>query len=243
MRVTADRAASFQSGAIAGVAGLAVFLVLHHAWIAPIWFVTPVGAVLAAGGGAAVGGAYFELRPRLPSRPWTALWVMGVICITLAPAIVVAELHGPVYAMGPAGGGVLLVPASEAVVDFVGGLLATATLTGGFVGALIGRTRRAAAMTAIAGFAVALGPGHNIPFLGGTPAVATELAILAAVLGVASIVLVEAEGRLRARLPGSGHLPPGWADQARWVGGAGTASIPRRSEGPVRFARDDVSDL
>lgn len=52
-----------------------VFLVLHHAWIAPIWFVAPMGAVLASLGGAAVGAAYAELRPVLPRRPWTSACV------------------------------------------------------------------------------------------------------------------------------------------------------------------------
>jgi len=50
----------------------------------------------------------------------------------------------------------------------------------------------------------ALGPGHNIPLLGGTPAVAKELVILAAVVAVASVVLVEAHACL-VRL--AGDLP------------------------------------
>jgi hypothetical protein len=89
MNRTTCRAASIEAGAIAGIAGLAVFLALHHAWIAPIWFVAPVGAVFAASGGAAVGAAYVELRPRLPGRPWTALCVIAVISSVLAPATVV----------------------------------------------------------------------------------------------------------------------------------------------------------
>ena len=195
MKRTANRAASIEAGAIAGLAGLAVFLALHHVWIAPIWFIAPVGAAFAASGGAAVGAAYAELRPRIPRRPWTSVWVMAAISAVLAPAIVVAELVGPIYAFGSDGKGVLLVRASEAVIAFVGGLLTTATLTGGLLGAVIGRTRRAIMVTAVAGFGLALGPGHNIPLLGGTSAVTTELAILAAVVGVASIVLVEVEMR------------------------------------------------
>lgn len=196
MSRSVDRRASVEAGALAGIAGLVVFLVLHHAWIAPICFVAPMGAVLATIGGAAVGAAYAELRPRLPGRPWTSACVMALTSAILAPAVAAGELSGPVYAIGSDGRGVLRVPASEAILAFVGGLLVTATLTGGLLGALIGRTRRAAALTATAGFCLALGPGHNIPLLGGTPAVATELAILAAVTGVASVVLVVSEGRL-----------------------------------------------
>jgi len=46
---------------------------------------------------------------------------------------------------------------------------------------------------------IAIGPGHNIPLLGGTPVVAKELVILTVVGVVASIVLVEGEaiGRWR----------------------------------------------
>ena len=197
MNRSAGRSASIEAGALAGIAGLVVFLVLHHIWIAPIWFVAPMGAVLASLGGAAVGAAYAELRPGLPGRPWTSACVMVLIGATLAPAIVAAEVGGPVYAIGSDGEGVLLMSASEAFSAFVVGLLATATLTGGLLGALIGRTRRAAALTALAGFCLALGPGHNIPLLGGTPAVATELALLAAVAGVAAVVLVSAEAKLR----------------------------------------------
>lgn len=189
MERDAERFGSIEAGAIAGIAGLAVFLVLHHAWIAPIWFVAPVGVVVAAGAGAALGAAYVELWPRLPGRPWTALWVMAVASAVLAPAFVMAELRGPIYAIGPDGDGTLLVPGSDAVIAFVG-LLASATLIGGLLGAVIGRTRRAAVATALTGFALAVGPGHNIPLLGGTPAVTTELVILLVVAGVASLVLV-----------------------------------------------------
>lgn len=197
MNRTANRSASIEAGALAGVAGLVVFLVLHHLWIAPIWFVAPMGAVLASIGGAAVGAAYAELRPRLPGRPWTSACVMALTGATLAPAIVAAELRGPIFAPGPGGGAILLVPASEAVLAFVGGLVAKAALTGGLLGALIGRTRRAAALTAAAGLGLAVGPGHNIPLLGGSAVVGTELVILAAVAGASSVALVAAEARLR----------------------------------------------
>ena len=61
--------ASITSGILAGAAGLLVFLVIHHVWIKPIWFILPLGLVIAAIGGLAVGWAYSELLPYLPADP------------------------------------------------------------------------------------------------------------------------------------------------------------------------------
>jgi hypothetical protein len=182
--------AALIAGVLAGVAGLLVFLALHALWILPIWFVLPVGLLLAGAGGLAVGWAYAELRWRLPSRPWTMLAVVGAIAAILAPAFVLAELQAPVFAVTPTGP-VQTVSTSLIVARFVGELLATATIVGGLMGWYLGRTRRATLATAVAGFVFALGPGHNIPFLGGTPAVGKELAIMTAVTVVAALVLVE----------------------------------------------------
>lgn len=193
---TRSRAASVRAGVLAGMAGFATFLFIHHVWIVPIWFIAPVGALVAAAGGA----AYAELLPHLPRRPWTATDLIVVIGVVLLPAIVIAELRGPIFAMEGDGGGTLLVPGEEAATDVVVGLLGTATIAGAGLGWLIARSRRATGTTALAAFAFALGPGHNIPLLGGTPAVAKELVILAAVVGVASVVLVEAHAWL-VRLP------------------------------------------
>ena len=159
---------AFIAGVVAGLAGLLAFLVLHALWLVPIWFILPVGLLVAGGGGLAVGWAYAELRHRLPRRPWTALAVVGVIGVILVPAFVLAELQAPVFTVTPAGP-VQTVATSLIVARFVGDLLATATLVGGLVGGWLGRTRRAALATAVAGLVFALGPGHNIPFLGGTP--------------------------------------------------------------------------
>jgi len=186
---SADRSACVRAGVLAGLAGLTVFLALHHVWITPIWFVAPVGALMAAACGAAVGAAYAELRPRLPRRPWTSIVVpLGVVAI-LAPSVVLAELGGPVYAMGGGDAATVLVPASVAIAAFVA-LLVTATVVGAGLGWIVGRTPRAAGRMALAGFALGIGPGHNIPLLGATPAVTKELVILAVVTATASVVLV-----------------------------------------------------
>jgi hypothetical protein len=116
-----------------------------------------------------------------------------VVGVVLLPAFVIAELRGPIFAMDGDGGGTLLVPGAEAAADVVVGLLGTATIVGGGLGWLTAGSRRAAGTTVLAALAFALGPGHNIPLLGGTSAVAKELVILAAVV--------------RGGVPGSGRSP------------------------------------
>lgn len=186
------------AGVVAGIAGLGVFLVAHHVWIVPIWFIAPVGVVMAGAGGAVVGASYATLRRHLPRRPWTAPTVAGLYAGMLAPAVLIGELRGPIFALDAEGGGTLLVPPTEAMVDVLVGLLGTSALVGAIVGALIGRRRRAVGATTMAAIALAVGPGHNLPLLGGSPAVGKELAILGAVVVAASVVLVEAEARLSA---------------------------------------------
>lgn len=213
-----DRGPAVEAGMAAGLVGFATFLVLHHIWIVPIWFITPAGAVMAAIGGAAVGAAYAEVLPDLPRRPWTSLAVVAGVGIILLPSVVIAEVQGPIYAIGPSGQGTLLVPGSRAAVEFVFGLLLAATLAGAGVGWIVTQRRSAARWTALAGFAFAAGPGHNVPLLGGSPAVGKELAILVLVVGIASIVLVEGHAR-RARtsrvVPRSKGGPEGRVGPAR----------------------------
>jgi hypothetical protein len=103
--VDAGSTASVQAEVLAGIAGFAAFLLAHHALILPIWFITPVGGVLAAVGGAAVGAAYADLLPYLPRRPWTALGVMLVVGAILLPALALTEYWGPVDAIPRPHGG------------------------------------------------------------------------------------------------------------------------------------------
>ena len=190
--------AAYIAGAVAGIAGLLAFLVLHALWIVPIWFILPIGLLVAGGGGLTVGWAYAELRWRLPRRPWTVPAVVGLIAVILLPAFVLAELQGPVFTVTPAGP-VQTVATPIIVARFCGDLLATATIVGGLAGWWLGRTRRAALATAVAGFVFALGPGHNIPLIGGTPGVGKELAIMTVVIGISALVLVEGHAWLAAR--------------------------------------------
>lgn len=183
------------AGIVAGLAGFVAFLAIHHTWITPIWFIAPVGALMAAGGGAVVGIAYAELLPALPARPFrTAAVALGALLV-LAPGAILAELFGPTYEMRSGGSGVLLVPFGQALALLVFGLFATAMLVGGVLGFAVGRTRRAAAWSALAALALAVGPGHNIPMLGATSVVAKELAIIATVVAVSAWVLVAVHAR------------------------------------------------
>lgn len=188
-----------KAGVLAGIVGLLVFLVIHHFWINPIWFILPFGLIIAALGGLAVGWAYHELAPNLPPAPWSALVFVALIAIVLAPSIILAEIREPLFTISGADA-TLAVPVWQAVVVFILELLVTAALVGGLAGWLIGRTSRAALATALAGFIFALGPGHNIPFLGSTPGTLKGIMILLAIILSATIVLV-----------GSSTLMGGWA--------------------------------
>jgi hypothetical protein len=166
--------ASLFSGTLAGVAGLLVFLAIHHMWIKPIWFILPMGMVIAVVGGLATGWAYNELLPTLPGRPWVILTWAALIGLILAPAVLLAQLRPPMFTPT----GILNISLQGAVVIFIGDLLLMATLIGGVVGWFIGRTKRAALAMALAGVVFALGPGHNIPFLGNTSATGKGILLL-----------------------------------------------------------------
>ena len=88
---------------------------------------------------------------------------------------------------------------AQATVIFVRDLLLPAAVIGALAGWLIGRTKRAALITALAGFVFALGPGHNVPFLGNQPATGKGIVLLIAIVLTASIVLVEVHAVLRKR--------------------------------------------
>ena len=178
------------AGLLSGVAGLMTFLIIHHFWIRPIWFILPVGLVIAGLGGMAAGWAYAEIRLGLPPRPWTSLALAGVIGAILAPSILIAELREPLFDFATG-----TIPAGQrgrAAAHFVLELVVTAAAAGALAGWVLAHTRGASIATAVAGLAFALGPGHNIPFLGNSPAVGKGLALLLAITLVSALVLVEA---------------------------------------------------
>lgn len=183
------------AGLLSGTAGLLVFLTLHHFWIKPIWFILPPGLVIAALGGLTVGWAYAEIKSALGQRPWTALLLFALVGATLTPAILLAQLHAPVFNMST---GALLDGADirMLVARFVVELLFTSVIIGALAGWWLGHTPRAALSMALASLVFAIGPGHNIPFLGNTPAVGKGIVLLVAIIFVSAFVLVESEAWL-----------------------------------------------
>jgi len=186
------------AGVLAGAAGLLVFLTIHHFWIKPIWFILPPGLALAALGGLAVGWAYAEIQAGLPPRPWTALAVFALVGAILTPAILLGQTRPP--PLDIATGAIIDGSSARVVVArFTVELLLTATAVGGLAGWWLGHTPRAAVATAVAGFVFALGPGHNIPFLGNSPAAGKGVLLLASIVLVAAVVLVETQAWLARR--------------------------------------------
>ena len=182
------------AGSLSGIAGLLVFLVIHHFWIRPIWFILPVGLMIAGFGGLAAGWSYTEIKTGLPPRPWAALALVAVIGVILAPSVLLAQLRQPLINITTG-----IIPPEEAgrvTLHFVLELLITAGVVGGLAGWLLGHTLRAAMATALAGLVFALGPGHNIPFLWSTPAVGKGLVLLLAITLVSALVLVETSAGL-----------------------------------------------
>ena len=114
--------------------------------------------------------------------------------LILAPAILLAELSSPLIDPAtlsiPPGGGV------RAATHFTLELILTAALMGALIGWVLGHSRQAALATAVAGLAYALGPGHNIPLLGNTPAAGKGILLLLAITLVSAFVLVEVSARL-----------------------------------------------
>ena len=160
------------SGAIAGVVGCAVFLALHAAWIVPIWFVAPIGFAIAATCGAALGELLGRVAPGHTGLPGGVVLASGLTWLFLALPAVLAELG--------------LRPGAAPDLAIIAGFFAPFLAGGGLVGWAAGRSRGTAGRGALAGLLLAIGPGHNIPFLAGTPAVPTEVAILVVVVAAAA---------------------------------------------------------
>jgi hypothetical protein len=191
------------AGALAGVAGLLVFLIVHHLWIQPIWFILPFGLPIAIAGGLAVGWSYAELSPHLPRPPWTALSIVAMITIILLPAFILAEIRAPIFSISGRQA-VLAVSTGRAVVLFALELVLTSVLAGWLIGWVVGGTRQAALSTALAGLIFAIGPGHNIPLIGGTSGVGKEVAIMGTVIVVSAIVLVGSQSLISHTLGATG---------------------------------------
>ena len=174
------------SGIIAGIMGLLIFLIIHYFTITPIWFMLPVGILLAAGGGAVVGWAFAELRSHLfTNAVWSSLTLAGILTLTQVPGFLIGQRFGPVVDVQNET--ILQGVTSELIRRFVFDLLFMAGFVGGLLGWVIGRSRRAALAMAAAGMGFAVGPGHNIPFFVGIGfAAAGKMLVIMAMVILAS---------------------------------------------------------
>lgn len=194
VRVEARSESIYLPGVLAGLVGFVVFLLLHAVWIRPIWFVAPLGIVIAGIGGVAVGWAFADVKPSLPTGVigrWIAVGIGAVL--VLIPTMILVQLSDPYV---PVVDGVVRTAAVDVTllaVRFVVELIVVTAITGASVGWLLTHRRRSALAVSAASVALALGPGHNIPFfhLASQPtATWTSLLLLLAAIASASVVLV-----------------------------------------------------
>jgi hypothetical protein len=173
---------------------LLVFLVVHHLWIKPIWFIALPGLLIAALGGAALGWAYSFIARAMPDRPWSWLAVLAIIVAVLLPGALLSLTHGPLFDLKTAsippgqGGRVALRFALELVVP--------AIIVGYALGAWLGGSTKAALAMGLAGLALALGPGHNVPMFGTNPAAIKGFVLLGLSILPVPIILVELARRV-----------------------------------------------
>jgi hypothetical protein len=199
--VRTPQSVALAAGVLASMAGFAVFLAVHAVWIVPIWFVAPVGVLIAATSGLCVGWAYDVHRERMaPSLPLRVVIVFVAATLVLLPAVPIALLIAPVDLMSRS------MDASRGVTALAL-FFVIATTVGAAGGALVGRTRRAAGVTALAAFGLAVGIGHNAPLFGdGWPALKLWTIMLTAT-GISSLTLIGLDAvfvsRLKRRLVGS----------------------------------------
>lgn len=182
------------AGSAAGLCAFGSFLCLHAVWIVPIWFIVPMGAPVAAAGGATVGWAWHEHRARLPAGTSArALLLLAAAALTLLPAEGIAFLFGPsdpsLLAQAPAG----RLLASLVL------YLVVATLVGGVGGWLASHSRRRAGITALAAAAFAAGIGHNAPLFGHGWIALKMWTIMLTVTAIAALTLVTLQMRLAAK--------------------------------------------
>jgi hypothetical protein len=171
-------------GIAAGLAGVGTFLIFHAAWIAPIWEVAPIGALLSALGGIATVGALRDvLSPR--TRPWRLFAVaLAWPWLLLAPGIITSDLG--------ARADVSALPRAAMFILVAAG-------TGSLLGWLATGRRSAAGSCLLAALVIAIGPGHNVPLLAGSAAFGRGLALLAASFAAAAVALAAADARVARR--------------------------------------------
>jgi len=180
--------AFLMAGLFSGLVGLLVFLTVHHFWIQPIWFIFLPGLILSSLGGMAVGWSFQELKSGMPAFPWTFLGLSGAILLILLPGMIIAE-----FTPAPFGLDGSISPGytgAKAALQFFLELFLTSALVGAGIGWFLIGTRSAVISTPGAGVVFAIGPGHNIPFLGNTPGVLKGVVLLLIIVLVSSFTLM-----------------------------------------------------
>jgi hypothetical protein len=195
MKIRADLAVALMSGAVAGTVAFAAFMVIHAVWIIQIWSEAPGGLVFGVFAGLAVAWAYDVYRVRLPARlVGRVAVVFACASLALAPGLLLLPLPPP----DPGGSNpsiVVLVVAGIAVL-----LLLTTPLIAATLGALLGRSLRAAVATGLAAFTLIISLGHNIPTFGFGWRGVKMWTIMLTVTAIASVTLVLVDTWTSARL-------------------------------------------
>lgn len=187
--------AALVSGAAAGVVGFAAFVVIHALWIVPIWDIVPFGLAWGGLGGITIGWTYDVHRIRLPARPAGRVAVVfASATLVLAPGLLLLLLPPP------SAGGSNPSIAVLVVAGIAGLLLLTTPLIAAMLGALLGRSARAAVATGLAAFIFLSGIGHNIPVFGFGWRGIKMWTIMLTVTAIASVTLVVVETWISTRL-------------------------------------------
>jgi hypothetical protein len=146
-----------------------------------------VGVPLLTGfGGAALGSLAGHLAPARFGAVGRAVASLVVAWLILAPPVLVAQSGVRVGAASP--------------LEVAAGFFIPSAAVGAGLGWVAGGSPGAAGRGVLTAVLLLIGPGHNIPFLAGTPAVGRELAILALVLAAATLAMVLTEQVAMVRL-------------------------------------------
>jgi hypothetical protein len=193
--------AALLGGAAAGVVGYAAFLVIHAVWIVPIWDAAPGGFPFAVFAGVAVGWAYDVYHMRLPARPIRrAAGVFACASFALAPGLLLLPLPPP----DPGGSNPSIIVVGVAGIAVF--LLLAMPLIAATLGAVFGRSLRAAVAIALAAFTLIISLGHNIPTFGFGWHGVKMWTIMLTVNAIAAVTLIVVDTWISRRLrpnPGS----------------------------------------
>ena len=146
------------AGSAAGLISSFAFVIVHYLLSKPIWEILPIGMVIGIFTGLAISWSIYENFGTLSSFSLVISPVM--FTVALIPAVLLAFVRGRSYTFEE----LMVLPTKEMLMVFLP-LLITAPVTGGVIGFLFSRSYVAVFSMGLATFVVAVGIGHNIPFL------------------------------------------------------------------------------